>query len=251
MTTHHGLLLAILGLATLATGCHPMAKLPPPVVDAQYTTTPIVVDGRLDDPVWANAPTYPLNAMVLDGKRACLHEGGRARFAWDDKFFYAALQFEDSDVVAEGNTNGQEHIRLGDVGEVFLKPEGSPWYWEMHVTPRGNQTSYFMPSGGRRLPSCKQTVHRLTVAAQVNGTLNDPRDRDHGWTAEMAVPLAILAEHGEQFGPDTRWRVFVGRYNFSVNLDSTELSSMPEVSQVNFHLTKEYAKLRLLPAKAH
>jgi len=234
--------------AALVGECRAEPERRPPTVEAQRVAEPVVVDGRLEERVWAEARAFPLAAMMADGRRLPLHEKGTARFAWDDRFFYIALDFTDTDVVAEGEANGLDQIRLGDVGEVFLKPADRPWYFELHVTPRGCQTSYFFPSSGRRLPGCKLTVHRLTAAAQVEGTLNDPRDRDRGWTAEMAVPLEMLAERGCRFGPETAWKVLVGRYNFSVALDSTELSTMPEISQVNFHLTGEFATLRLAPA---
>ncbi len=238
---------ALCALALLVCGCPPAGGSPPPAVEARYAATPVVVDGRFNDAVWTEAPAYPLAGMVVGGRRARLQEIGSARFAWDDKFFYVALEFADADVVAEGDANGLDQIRLGDVGEVFLKPEGKSYYWELHVTPRGNQTSYFFPSGGRRLPGCKLAIHRLTVAARVEGTLNQPEDRDRGWTAELAVPRTMLAEHGDRFGPGSRWSILVGRYNFSVTLDNTELSTMPPISQVNFHLTGEFATLRFAP----
>ena len=245
--TNHGFFFATCGLAALTVGCRPTAESRPPVVEVRYAATPVVVDGRLDDSVWGGAPTYALGGMVDGGRRTRLQEGGSARFAWDDKYFYVALESTDSDVVTESDANGLDQFRLGDVGEAFLKPEGSPWDWELHVTPRGNQTSYFFPSSGRRLPGCKLSVHRLTVGARIDGTLNDAWDRDRGWTAEMAIPRAMLTEHGNRFGPGSRWRLLVGRYNFSITLDNTELSSMPEISQVNFHLTREYATLRFTP----
>ncbi|MDB6128758.1 MAG: hypothetical protein JWM35_2654, partial [Verrucomicrobia bacterium] len=222
----------------------------PAGISAVHTDRPVVVDGRLDDPVWTTAPAYALSAVPgTGGARPPLQEGGAVRFAWDDRYLYIALEFTDSDVVAEGSADGLYQYRLGDVGEIFLKPSGATHYWEFYVTPKGRQTTFYYPSRGRLLlPSSLLATNDLVVAAQVQGTLNDYRDRDRGWTAEMAVPIAMLTAQGDIVGPGSRWTVQAGRYNYSAYLPAMELSSMPALSQGNFHLVEEFAPLRFDPA---
>lgn len=158
-----------------------------------------------------------------------------------------AVSFTDSDVVAEGTEDGQHHYKLGDVAELFLWPEDHPWYWELYVTPACKYTSFFFPGPGRLgLPSAFDNHAVLEVAAHVRGTLNDWSDRDRGWTAEMAVPVAALTQRGEVWGPGASWRVLVGRYNYSAHLPSVELSCLPKISRTNFHLRDEYGVLELL-----
>jgi hypothetical protein len=217
-------------------------------LEAMQSLQPVVVDGKLDDPVWATATAYPLCAVPKsDGRRPAIQEAGSARFAWDDRYFYVALDFIDSDVVAECDADGAYHYRFGDVGEVFLKPADRPWYWECYVTPKARQTTFFYPSRGRlSLPSTLRVENQLIVGAQIQGTLNAYRDRDHGWTAEMAIPIVMLKAQGDAFGPGSRWTVQVGRYNYSAHLPALELSSVPELSKADFHLIEEFAPLRFV-----
>ncbi|MCC6581387.1 MAG: carbohydrate-binding family 9-like protein [Phycisphaeraceae bacterium] len=220
-------------------------------VQAVYADQPVNVDGRLDDAVWAKAQTYQMklgqDRVELD---QTLIEGGKIRFAWDEKFLYMAVEFTDSDVVAEGTENGEHHYSKGDLAELFLWPLDQTWYWELYVTPNALQTSFFFPGPGRLLPSTFKNHVDLTVAAQVQGTFNDWSDRDKGWTAEMAVPVSALTARGEAWGPGAAWRVLVGRYNYSAFLPQTELSSMPKLSRTSFHLRPEYGRLILMPKSA-
>jgi len=207
------------------------------------------IDGKLDDAVWNLAPAYPLSLPedARESGRAAPKFGATAQFAWDQKYFYVAVRMADDDVVTECESDGQYAYRMGDLAEVFLKPVGRSWYWELYATPNGHQTTFFWPSGGRRLPSALQTANELTVAAQVQGTLNHPADRDRGWTAEFAIPLALLERKGDSFGPGAKWTILVGRYNYSISLDAPELSTLPALAKTDFHRTKEYAPLTIEP----
>lgn len=227
---------------------NPIIQLEPIEVLAIHADLSVTVDGRLDEAVWNVAPAYALS-LCADRVTAgnTLVEGGRVRFAWNEAFLYMAVEFDDSDVVAEGVEDGEHHYLSGDVAELFLWPEDRTWYWELYATPHGKQSSYFFPSPGRMLPSAFRNHVALTVAAQVQGTLNDWSDSDRGWTVEMAVPVEALTARGEAWGSDAIWRVLVGRYNYSAYLPQPELSAMPPLSRTSFHLRNEYARLRLMP----
>jgi len=210
---------------------------------ARYTEIPVQVDGILDDPAWAEAVPYPLSlARDRLARGDVLREPGEVRLAWDGEYFYAGVRFVDTDVLARGQRDQMHHYQLGDVVELFLKPEEDPGYWELYATPAGRKSSFFLPEK-RKLTDrdCG-----LRVAARVNGSLNDSRDRDHGWTAEMAVPVASLSAPGRPFRPGARWRILVARYNHGQGLPEPELSMVPQLSRTDFHLLEEYAVLQIV-----
>ena len=219
------------------------------VMSATHTPKPISVDGKLDDPVWMNAPVYALHLaddQARDGKEVT--ERGEARLAWDDDYLYLGITFHDSDIAAEGKEDQLKHYQLGDLCELFLTPENETWYWELYATPAGRKSSYFIPGrGSLGLPSMAEYTCGLKVAASCNGTLNNWRDKDTSWTAEMAMPVKDLTARGESFGPGSRWRILVSRYNFGRYLKrkGPELSMTPKLSREDFHLLPEYAILRL------
>jgi len=216
-----------------------------PIMVAPYADKPVVIDGKLDDVVWQSAPVYQL--YFADDVKGPLQEGGKVRLAWDDKYFYLGAELVDSDLVAEGDRDHLRHYLMGDVVELFLKPDGQTWYWELYVTPRGNLSSYWFPGRGRVSLDSAFTPYEcgLKVAAAYDGTLNDWQDKDKGWTAEMAMPISELTKRGESFAPQAKWRILVGRYNHSRYLYLKELSMTPKLSVTNFHTLKEYAILKL------
>lgn len=223
------------------------------IMTAKYTSVPVVVDGILDEPVWQETAVYKMYLPADRSADSQMQEAGQVRLAWDQEYFYVAVKFDDSDIVAEGTADQLHHYRLGDVCELFLKPADKTWYWELYVTPRGNKTTFFFPSQGRfGLPGCFENYSSdLQVAAQCQGTLNNWQDRDRSWTAEMAMPIKDLTARGERFGLDADWRILVARYNYSYHLTRNglelgpELSAAPRLSVTNYHLLEEYAVLKL------
>jgi hypothetical protein len=240
----------VAGSVALLSGCASLRKVetPPAVMTARFAATPVRVDGVLDDAVWQDAVAYPLSLSVAEkaeGKE--LTEAGEVRVAWDNQFFYVAVRYTDSDVVAEGAEDQLHHYLMGDLAELFIKPADQTWYWEMYVTPAGRKTTLFFPGRGRLgLKSAEDNPGGLVVAAQVQGTLNQWQDKDASWTGEMAVPLRDLTARGESFGPGSAWTIMVSRYNYSRHLPWKELSMTPQISKTNYHLIEDYAVLKLV-----
>ena len=240
--------LLISGCATLQTHNADAVGRVRAVMLVPRTTSPILIDGRLDEPVWQQATAYPLSTSR--DKMAAgfqIQESGSVRLAWDDKALYVAVEFEDSDIVAEGQQDQLHHYELGDVAEVFLRPVGSTWYWELYATPHGHKTEFFFPGRGRLpLPSCfgNQNQRNMRVAATNRGSINDWTDRDHSWSAEFAVPIADLTEYGNKIGPQSQWHALVARYNYSRYLDRREHSSAPTLSELDYHRLEDYAVLK-------
>lgn len=215
------------------------------VLVARFAPDPPVIDGRLDEPAWARAEPYPLQ-LGGDQERADPLEGGEVKLLWDHDFLYVAARLEDSDIVQEARRDQGHFYRTGDLLEIFLRPEESSWYWEIYVTPNNLKSVFWFPGPGRRLPSSfeKFPIEDMKTAARVEGVLNDWRVRDEYWTVEAAIPARALTAHGNRFGPGSRWRVLLARYNYSVHLDNRELSMVPRLSWTNFHLLDEYGVLR-------
>ena len=76
---------------------------------------------------------------------------------------------------------------------------------------------------------------------QLNGTLNKQTGRDKNWTTELRIPLKALNYNGIAFAPGEKWRILVGRYNFSSYNYSVQTSAYPELPAFNFNLRKYFA----------
>jgi len=225
-----------------------------PAFLAARAKTPVVVDGRLDEAAWKVARAYALtlpSSMRAEGKT--LEERGSVRILHDGQTLWFGVDFQDSDVVSNAQADDEEIYTLGDVVEIFLRPPGQTWYWEIHFAPNGRRSSYWYPGRGRLGLRGEDTHVRppfWNAAAVVDGTLNDWRDKDRRWTAEVAIPIAKLMREGDVSPTKGNWRLLVSRYNYTrwrEQATGPELSSVPRLSKPNYHLLEDYAPLRLMP----
>ena len=226
-------------------------------VIAKYISEPVKLDGKLDESAWSKAPAYSLSLplksystlpeSIQKNLGDKLQEKGKVKLLWDDNYLYVGAEFEDSDVMQEGKEDQGHLYNTGDLIEVFLKPAKTNYYWEIYGTPSNRKTWYFFPSRGRAsFPACASYLPEgLKVAATVDGTLNNWKDKDKSWTIEMAIPIKELTVYGAKFDNSAEWTVLLARYNYSVYLQKPELSAYPQLSNVNWHIYEEYARLRL------
>lgn len=224
-------------------------------VKARFTSDPVVVDGKLDEAAWATAPVHEMQLPLQAYDRfpesmrktlgAALREGGKVRLLWDDRFLYIGAEFADSDVMNDGKDDQSHFYSTGDLLEVFLKPAAANYYWELYGTPHGKKSWFFLISRGRPLRT-DYLPKTFASAATVDGTFDNWKDRDAGWTVEIAVPIKELTVHGAEFGESAAWTILLARYNYSAYLPKDEWSTFPRLSSPNFHLYEEYAELRLV-----
>jgi hypothetical protein len=163
--------------------------------EAPRTSTPPVIDGNLDDAAWQNVPWTPYFWSSM-GFRAPKHHT-RAKLAWDDQNIYVAFDVEDNDIVSRDPKSGEpyEHdddtLYMSEVVEIFLDADNDQkTYNEIEVSPLNKlfDASFTARRQGMNLGWSSGTQH----AVQVRGTVNSSDDVDHGWTAELAIPIANL-----------------------------------------------------------
>jgi hypothetical protein len=108
---------------------------------------------------------------------------------WDDFYFYAAFEVQDSDVQST-NTKHMSSPWEDDSVEVFLEtdakraPNRTPQTFQMAVSAGGG-SSFVVGDAG--LPKPK-TIYTFKYAKKVQGTLNRSSDKDIGYTIELAIP---------------------------------------------------------------
>jgi hypothetical protein len=248
--------LALPLLALSASGVQVADKNTEQVVVAKFAAEPIKLDGRLNEGAWANAPAYSLmrplkaNFGLPESMQRTVGENLRekctVKLLWDDNNLYVGAEAEDSDVMNEGKEDQTHLYRTGDLIEVFLKPADENYYWEIYGSANSKKTWFAFPSRGRGTPSVLAYLPEdLKVSCAVDGTLNNWRDKDKGWTVEIMIPIKELTAKGIKFDNSANWTVLIARYNYSRFLPAAELSSFPLLSNPNFHIYEEYAKLVL------
>ena len=226
-------------------------------VIAKYTSESVKLDGKLDEGAWAKASAYSLMLPLKSYSNMPesmqknigenLREKSAVKLLWDDNYLYVGAEFDDSDTMNEGKEDQGFLFSTGDLLEVFLKPAKENYYWEIYGTPNNKKSWIFFPSRGRTVfPGCLSYLpENLKVATIVDGTLNNWKDKDKGCTLEIAIPIKELTAYGAKFDNSASWTILLARYNYSAYLPQPELSAYPQLSNANWHLHEEYAKLRL------
>jgi len=214
----------------------------------RWAAAPPKLDGKLDDPCWrAAAPIEDFAAFWADAPRS----GTRAYLAWDDEALYYAAEMTDAELRAFGSKRN-EHLWEGDVFEMFFKPSKyRPEYYEFQANPRAVVFEVAFPRRGPLGHAFDQEpVLGGKAVVALDGTLDQPGDKDRGWVVEGRIPWTAFAASGGPPKPGAAWSFAVCRYDYGpAGTEPAQMSSAP-LTQPNFHRYEDYGTLRFEGPKA-
>jgi hypothetical protein len=169
------------------------------------TSSPIKVDGRLDEAAWAKAPG--VGPFLMNGDASPAPFRTEAKVLCDDQFLYFSFASEDENLWATMRRR-DEHLWHEEVVEVFLQADSRvPNYIELEVNPLGTLLDIYLLDRRRNLPYESWNSARLKWAVHVDGTV-DGCGGDRGWTCEIALPLEDVATApNNPPRPGDRWRM--------------------------------------------
>ena len=233
-----------LGIWLVLLGCvHADQQLADQPLVCRWATEAPKIDGIGDDGTWKQAVSVA--NFRLPGTGAKPQSSTVAKLLWDRQYLYFLAELEDHDLFA----NVVEHDGKtweDDVFEMFLKPsESKTGYYEFQVNAAGTQMDMFIPqrkSGAYNEYKSANAFH-WNAAVERNGSLQVRTDRDSGWTVEGRIPWVDLLPTGGRPDIDEVWGIALCRYDYSLDREP-ELSSCAPLSQVDFHRTEDYAKVR-------
>jgi hypothetical protein len=190
---------------------------------AYRTPGPIVSDGKLNEPAWAAAPWTDAFVDIEGDARPRPPLRTRARMLWDDANFYVAAEMEEPDLW--GTLKQRDAVIFHDNDfEVFIDPDGDTHaYYELEVNVLGTPWDLMLlkpyRDGGPAIDAWD--IAGLQVGIDARGTVNRPRDRDDGWTVEIAIPWEVLREAapaGKPPQPGDQWRVNFSRVEWQLGI---------------------------------
>jgi hypothetical protein len=156
---------------------------------------PITIDGKLNDPAWQAAPWTDYFVDIEGDRRPPPRFKTRVKMLWDDRCFYVGAELEEPHVQGTLTQHDSYIFHEDNDFEVFLNPDGNNHdYAELEMNALNTTWDLRLRKpyrdGGKaedqwEIPGLKTAVH-------VNGTLNNPRDVDKGWTIEIAIPWEIV-----------------------------------------------------------
>lgn len=154
------------------------------------------MDGRLDDPAWANAPWTDDFVDIEGDLKPKPRFRTRAKMLWDDNNLYVGAEMEEPQLQATLTEHDSIIFHDNDF-EVFIDPNGDQHlYSEMEMNALNATWDLLLvkpylaggpPVDGFELKGMRTAVH-------LEGVLNDPSKPSKGWSAEIAIPWAALAQ---------------------------------------------------------
>jgi hypothetical protein len=202
-------------------------------------TSAVVIDGKMDEPVWADASWTDLFVDIEGEAKPKPRFATRAKMLWDDRYFYIAVSLEEPHVW--GTLKDRDEIVFHDNDfEVFIDPDGDTReYYEIEINALNTIFDLFLErtyiDGG---PAHHEwNLNGLKTAVHVDGTLNDPSDVDRGWSVEFALPWRSLAEYAHKPSPPHDgdvWRVNFSRVEWRHRIVDGRYEKVPDTREDNW-----------------
>jgi hypothetical protein len=204
-----------------------------------HVTRPLTIDGRLDDAAWQSAPWTDWFEDIEGSLKPAPRFKTRAKMLWDDSYLYIGAELEEPHVWATLVKRDTVIFRDNDF-EVFLDPDGdSQEYYEFEMNALNTVWDLLLrkPYRDGGPPVDSWNIDGLVTAVHIDGTLNDPRDIDRGWSVEIAFPWAALKEYAHRPSPPRdgdQWRINFSRVEWQVTTTGGKYQKVPNTPEDNW-----------------
>lgn len=237
---------------------------------AYQVSDSLIIDGRLNETSWEQAPWSDFFVDIEGVKRSSPTYKTRFKILWDEKHLYIAAALEEPHVWATLTKHDQIIYHDNDF-EIFIDPDGDTHnYYEIEVNAFNTILDLFMPkpyrNGGRA--NLKWNVRQLKSSVHIDGTINQPDDIDKKWYVEIALPFSSLSlsDSGHVPKNKTIWNINFSRVQWDIEIlnglykkkmDTVKKRPLPEHNWVwspqgviNMHYPERWGYLQFSTNKA-
>jgi hypothetical protein len=231
----------------------------PKTYECPRASGPVHVDGRLDDAAWRAAPWTDFFVDIEGDAKPRPRFRTRAKMLWDDEYFYVAAEMEEPHVW--GTLTKHDSVIFHDNDfEVFIDPNGDTLeYYEFEINALNTGWDLFLPKPYRHGGKARNEweIPGLNTAVHVRGTLNNPKDKDEGWSVEIAFPWKVLAEFAHKAAPPRpgdEWRVNFSRVEWQHQIVDGKYGKVPKTKEdnwvwspqgvVNMHIPEHWGRVK-------
>ncbi len=229
----------ILKLLLIAYLLAPAASATPKEYICRRASGTIKIDGKLDEPAWRKAAATDAFVDIEGDLKPLPRFVTRAKMLWDDQYFYIAAEMEEPHVW--GTLTQRDSVIFHDNDfEVFIDPNGDrDEYYEFEINALNTGWDLFLPKPYRDGGTAQNSwdIVGLKTAIHINGTLNNPKDKDRGWSVELALPWKTLSEYAHKAAPPKdgdEWRVNFSRVEWQHEIVGGKYRKVPNTKEDNW-----------------
>ncbi len=214
-----------------------LAQQTPKTYVAQKTSETITIDGKMLEKSWENAKWTDVFRDIEGKKEATYHT--RVKMIWDQRYLYFLADIEEPHVWATLKQRDTIIFYNNDF-ELFIDPDGDTHnYYEYEMNALNTIWDLFLSKpyrnngkvlGGWDIKGLKSNV-------TINGTLNNPTDKDKGWVVEIAIPWSFDTEPGgiTHIPENEFWRINFSRVNWDFELTNGRYSRKKDSLEKYLH----------------
>jgi hypothetical protein len=203
----------------------------------QHTDQPLKMDGNLQESDWQKA-AWTTDFVDIEGSLKPLPTyKTQVKMLWNDSTLFIAAKLQEPQVWAT-QTHHDDIIFKDNDFEIFIDPDANTHqYFEIEVNAINKIFDLFLPkpyrNGGDALIGWD--VEGLQSGVKIDGTLNNPKDLDKGWTVEMAIPLKSLRMGFPVHVPEegTLWRINFSRVEWDTKIVGNKNIKLTDASGKN------------------
>ena len=226
--------------ATLETDWSKMKPITPRGYVCYRASSPINVDGKPDDPAWADAP-WTEDFVDIEGPGKPIPRfRSRAKMLWDDQYLYVYAELQEPHVWGTITKKNEVIFRDNDF-EVFINPDASNhnyYEYEMNALNTIWELTLDRPYRDDGPAHLGTNLEGLKSAVHVEGTINDPSDTDHGWSVEIAFPWKALAKYAKSVPcppvDGNQWRMDFSRVEWVIDIIDGKYRKVPNRPEDNW-----------------
>jgi len=209
-----------------ATFPQPKIKFSPKSYICYRTDKPINVDGKINESAWSKVRWTDYFEDIQGNLKPMPRYKTRVKMLWDNKYLYVAAEIQEPNLWATLRQRDTVIFYNNDF-EVFIDPNGDTYdYYELEMNALKTAWDLLLlrpyrdaqPGQNVAINGFDETG--LKIGVELNGTLNNPSDKDKGWNLEVAMPWNILKECAPNGLPPKagdQWRINFSRVEWRLH----------------------------------
>jgi hypothetical protein len=199
---------------------HPSTQYAPRTYQCVRAFSAPLIDGLQDDPAWQNADWTEEFVDIEGSEDDAPSLGTRVKLLWNNDALFILAELEEPAIQASLTERDSVIFHENDF-ELFIDPDADNHnYAELEINALGTIWDLLLTrpyrDGGRAVNGWD--MKGLQAAVSLDGTVNDASDEDEGWSVELAIPWAALAELSDAPvppRPGDRWHMNFSRVQYS------------------------------------